>query len=91
MKVSRAMVKSKPPIDRLNVVLIDEAILDEAVDWVCGCDACDDHALIPFDYLLDLITECDPTITEYLMCRVETCPFCLGELTEKTRVTLRRR
>ena len=89
MKVSRALVKSKPPIEKLNVFLVDEAVLDDAVDWVSGCESCDDNALIPFDYLLDVVTDSDPTTTEYLMCRLETCPFCLGQLTEKTRVTVR--
>ena len=88
MRVSRASLKSKPPIETLNVVLIEEAVLDDVVEWVSGCDSCDDNAKIPFDYLLDVATDCDPTITEYLMCRLETCPFCLGPITEKTRVTV---
>jgi hypothetical protein len=88
MNASRESIKPDAPIETLNVVLIDEIVLDDVLDWVSGCEFCDDDAMIPFDYLLDAVTDSDPTTTEYLMCRIETCPFCLGQVTEKTRVTV---
>ncbi len=91
MKVSRESVKTKPSIEKLHVVLIEQAVLDDVVEWVAGCESCDDNAVLPFDYLLDVVTDCDPTVTEYLMCRLETCPFCLSKITEKTRVSVRSR
>jgi hypothetical protein len=75
-----------PSWDDTNVVLIDQAMLDRAQASISGCEACAPSAEITFDYILDAVTECDPTVTEYVMCRPAKCPCCFHEITEKTLV-----
>jgi hypothetical protein len=72
----------------VDVAFIDEPLVVEAEEFVSGCEHCDDAALIPFDYVLDALTACDPSKTEPLMRRIAQCPRCLGEITEKTLVTV---
>ncbi len=71
-----------------NIVLIAEPELSEARAFVVACEFCSTLAQIPFDYLLDAITGCDPTVTEYLIYPRVKCPCCFCELSEKTRVVV---
>ena len=75
-----------PPIEEINVVLVDERQLQEAQACIIGCESCSDGAEISFDYLLDAVSGCDPATTEYLICRPVQCPRCFHEVTEKTLV-----
>ena len=74
------------PIEDTNVVLVDENILNQAEKWITACEQCSDNAEISFDQLLDSLTGCDPTTTDYLMCRAAKCPCCYGAVTERTLV-----
>jgi len=78
----------QPCVAELSVVLVDESMLVETELWLSGCEHCSETASHTLDYLLDELTGCDPTITEYALCRPARCPSCLGEITEKTRVRL---
>jgi hypothetical protein len=84
------LLNFKSSVDKINVLLIDECLLNETMAWVSGCESCADNAVIPFDYLLDVVTNCDPRVTEHLMCRPAKCPGCRSEIREKTHVRLRR-
>ena len=70
----------------VDVAFVDEPMVFGAEDWVSGCQQCDESAAVPFDYLLDALTGCDPRLTEYLMSRIAQCPRCAGEINEKTLV-----
>ena len=70
----------------VDVAFVDEPMVFSAEGWVSGCGHCTDTASIPFDYLLDALTGCDPRLTEYLMSRIAQCPRCGGEINEKTLV-----
>jgi len=72
-----------------NVVLVDENQLLEAQYCLAGCESCDENASVTFDYLLDAVTGCDPTTTDYVMCRTAKCPNCLHVVNEKTRIVTR--
>ena len=72
----------------IDVAFVDEPYVLSAEDFVSGCQSCDETALIPFDYVLDAMTGCDPRLTEYLMYRVGKCPRCFGEINEKTLVSV---
>ncbi len=39
-----------------------------------------DKADIPFDYILDCITGCDPELTDYILEQSARCPRCSGEV-----------
>ncbi len=70
----------------IDVAFVDEPMVFGAEGWVSGCERCTEAASIPFDYLLDALTGCDPRLTEYLMSRIAQCPHCGGEINEKTLV-----
>ena len=75
------------PIEETNVVLVTEELLSEAEQWIGSCEHCYEHCEHSFDQILDALTECDPTNTDYLMCREAKCPRCQSGVTEKTLVT----
>ena len=76
------------PTEEINIVLIDEKLVMEAEQWILGCEHCADNAGIALDYILDAVTGCDPDLTEYIMCRPASCPFCSSEIHEKTQVSV---
>src|SRR2546425_2689117 len=71
----------------LPILLVDGRTLIEAESLISGCEHCNRDAEISFDYVLDELTGCDPTRTEYLMYRAGRCPNCRSEVTEKTLIT----
>lgn len=71
-----------------NIVLVNESELSEAQAFVVACEFCSTSAGIPFDYLLDAITGCDPSVTEYVLSHRAKCPGCFCGLTEKTLVAV---
>ena len=75
-------------IEEINIVLVDEFTLREALHWVSGCGACSGYATISFDYILDGLTGCEPSTTEYVLCRPGRCPECATVITEKTAVAV---
>ena len=78
----------EPPLPQTEVVLVDEAMLVKAQTLMAACERCSENAdaVISFDYLLDAVTDSDPSETEYLMCRRARCPQCEHLVTEKTFV-----
>jgi hypothetical protein len=78
----------EPTVEELNIVLIDEKKLREAQQWVTACEQCAEDTPITFDYVLDAVTGCSPSTTEYVMCRPAKCPVCSGMITEKTLVVV---
>jgi hypothetical protein len=79
-----------PSWEKTNVVLVDAGVLLEAERWIKSCEACTpDTAQMPFDWILDKVTGCDPSVTDYVMAESAKCPRCRGDVTEKTLVDLR--
>jgi hypothetical protein len=75
------------PIEETNIVLVNEDLLTEAEEWIGSCEHCYENCEHSFDQILDALTECDPTNTDYLMCREAKCPRCHSSVTEKTLVS----
>jgi hypothetical protein len=75
------------PIEETNVVLVDEELLTEAEEWIAACEQCDQNSEYSFDQILDSLTKCDPSNTDYVMCREAKCPRCHGVVTEKSLVS----
>jgi hypothetical protein len=69
-----------------DVILIDEAVLREAQSFITGCQECVPYAEMTFDYILDAVTERDPSVTEYVLCHSAKCPRCQNDVHEKTFV-----
>jgi hypothetical protein len=78
---------TKTSVEEIEVLLIDETVLKEALHWVTGCEQCSPNASIHFDYVLDAVVGADPT-TEYIMQQAVKCPACSSDITEKTRITV---
>ena len=50
-----------------------------AEQHIDSCEACtSDLAEVPFDYILDSITGCDPEVTDYVLPEPAHCPRCSG-------------
>jgi hypothetical protein len=81
-----SLIEYEPCWEETNVVLVDETVLVEAQAHITGCEQCVPYAEITFDYILDAVTEHDPAVTEYVLCRAAKCPRCNEEVTEKTFV-----
>lgn len=70
-----------------DVIFVDERVLEEAEGFVVGCEYCEpERAEISFDQILDAVTCCDPTLTEYVICRPAVCPHCSHNVMEKTLI-----
>jgi hypothetical protein len=73
------------PEDQI-VVLIKDADLGRAEKLIIGCEGCSEDAEIPFDNILDRVTGCQPSVTDYVMEKPAKCPRCLREVREKTLI-----
>ena len=78
---------SLPGESVIKLVVVKESDIAKAQAFVDACESCCSRATIPFDYLLDAITGCDPTVVEYVMSSGPQCPFCSREIQRKTLVT----
>ena len=72
----------------IDVAFVDEPLVFGAEEYVSSCQHCNEAAIIPFDYVLDALTGCEPHLTEYLMYRVAQCPSCAAQINEKTLVAV---
>jgi hypothetical protein len=74
-------------LDR-KTLLVDEDLLLHAQSFVAGCERCatSSVASLTFEYILDALTDCDSTVTDYLLCRPAECPVCLEPIREGTPV-----
>ena len=62
-------------------VRVDVRTLRLAEQHVESCEACTPNsAEIPFDFVLDQITGCDPEVTDYVLPEPAYCPRCAGFL-----------
>jgi hypothetical protein len=50
---------------------------------IVGCEACSEDAEIPFDNILDQVTGCAPSVTDYIMEVPAKCPRCFREILKK--------
>ncbi len=77
----------KPAIEETDVVFVDERTVSEAERFISGCENCQpERAEISFAHVLDAMTCCDPTVTEYVICRLAKCGRCEGAVTEQTLI-----
>jgi hypothetical protein len=73
-----------------NIVLVNAGILEKAESCICSCEGCTpDLALVPFECLLDHVTNNDAEITEYVLIKSARCPRCAGVIRECSLVAVR--
>ena len=75
-------------VEHFDIVFVGEATLREVQHWVSGCEHCTENAAMILDYLLDALTGCSPTRTQYLLCRPAKCPACSSDITEATHIAV---
>ena len=68
------------PIARCRATIL------EAQSRILGCEACSQDAEIPFDWLLDEVTENSGSEVDYVLSEPAKCPKCMGVVTEKTLI-----
>jgi hypothetical protein len=70
-----------PECRKTTPVLVDAQTARAAEGHVASCEACTpDLAEVPFDYLLDSLTGCDPESTDYVLGEPAQCPACAARL-----------
>jgi hypothetical protein len=76
-----------PKPEELAIVLITTTVLKQAQDLIAFCEHCNsEDSEFTFELLLDHMTGCDPTRTEYILEVPAHCPNCRREVFEKTLV-----
>jgi len=76
----------EPPIEKLDIVLVDSNAVALASLHVVGCEGCSEDANTLFEWLFDEATGRDPSITDYLLEAPASCPRCHRMVTERTLV-----
>ena len=68
-------------------VLIGASELRQAERLIRSCEECNPSgAKVPFDKILDFVTDSNPAITDYVLETPAKCPNCSRESLEKTLV-----
>ena len=68
-------------------MLVTAATVHEAEKLIESCEHCNEEgAEIPFDNILDRVTDSDPSVTDYVLESPAKCPHCRREILEKTLV-----
>ncbi|HEY2382477.1 MAG TPA: hypothetical protein VGK48_14975 [Terriglobia bacterium] len=58
-------------------VPLDSKVLRAVEQKIASCESCTpDTAEVPFDFLLDCLTGCDPETTDYVLPEPVHCPRC---------------
>jgi hypothetical protein len=74
------------PKDKSSV-LIGASELRQAERLIRSCEECSPStAKVPFDKILDFVTDSNPAITDYILESPAKCPNCRRDILEKTLV-----
>jgi hypothetical protein len=76
----------RPPLETTDIYFVNDEVLEAAESLIAACERCAAYADLSFDYIIDELTGCDPTRTEYLLPRVARCRHCGNAISEKTLV-----
>ena len=75
-----------PSPEEQIVVLVERSTIRKA-GLIESCERCNpEGAEIPFDHILDRVTGCDPSVTDYLLESPAGCPNCHQDILEKTLI-----
>jgi hypothetical protein len=81
------MKRHDVPPERQNIIVIASSTLYHAQQLVESCEHCTSMAAeIPFDWILDRVTGCDSTVTDYIIEILAKCPNCRRPIFEKTLI-----
>jgi len=73
----------------IRLMTLDVETIRQAQKLIKSCEQCESAlAQVPFDYVLDKITGCDPSATEYVLSEPAECPRCKVAVFEGTLVAI---
>jgi len=70
----------------INIVALSASTIRRAQEAISSCEACNNDAEMPFDWILDEVTGRDGSSTDYFLTEPAKCPRCGGSVIEKTLV-----
>ena len=71
------------------IVLVEHEIVCKAEGFIKSCEHCNlDGAEWPFNAVLDRLTGCDPSVTDYVLEHPAKCPNCHRDVLEETFIQL---
>jgi len=70
----------------INIVALSASTIRRAQEAISSCEACNNDAELPFDWILDEVTGRDGSSTDYFLTEPAKCPRCGGSVIEKTLV-----
>jgi hypothetical protein len=73
----------------IPVVAVSIKSLFKAEHQIAGCSNCTDRVSVPFERVLDAVTD-RPENTKYVLPAMAICPMCHHHLVESTMVQLRK-
>jgi hypothetical protein len=70
----------------INILAVSAATIRKAQEAIASCEACNNDAELPFDWILDEVTGCKGSTTDYFLTEPARCPRCGCSVMEKTLV-----
>ena len=70
----------------IHILAIGTVTIRRAQEAISSCESCNNAAELPFDWILDEITGCDGSTTDYFLTEPARCPRCGCSVIEKTLV-----
>jgi hypothetical protein len=70
----------------IHVLAIGASTIRRAQEAIASCEACNQHAELPFDWILDEVTGRNGSTTDYFLTELVRCPRCGANIVEKTLV-----
>ncbi|PYS35345.1 MAG: hypothetical protein DMG14_27200 [Acidobacteria bacterium] len=70
----------------IHILALSTATIRRAQEVISSCEACNKEAELPFDWVLDEVTGCDRSTTDYFLTEAARCPRCGYTIIEKTLV-----
>jgi hypothetical protein len=70
----------------IHILAIGTSTIRRAQESISSCESCNKDAELPFDWILDEVTGCDGTTTDYFLTEPARCPRCGCTIIEKTLV-----
>ena len=70
----------------IQILAVSAATVRKAQEAIASCEACNNDAELPFDWILDEVTGCRGSTTDYFLTEPARCPRCGCSVIEKTLV-----
>lgn len=70
----------------IDLLALGANTIRRAQEAIASCEACNNDAELPFDWILDEVTGRDGSTTDYFLTEPARCPRCGCRIIEKTLV-----